>query len=165
MDNAATHEPDSPWYTMGRFGDGSHKTLYLAESPRSAVAEFLRRHPEFMDLQEDLDISIYEIQTEVVCDCLDVRTEPAATSVGMPYDRLTSSEADEETRYMECRELGAQALQAAFCGIGYPAAGATWDTWNLVLLGDANEHGRWRVSGAHVVDRPSLEAADVRVLP
>jgi hypothetical protein len=164
LDNAATHAPDSPWFTFGRFGEGRYKTLYLAESARGAVAEYLRRHPEFLDLQDDLDITIYAIDAVVPCDCLDVRQVSSSTTIGFPHARLGSSDDDEAVRYSECRALGADAVAAGLCGLAYLSAAATWATWNLVLFGESNEPGRWQLLSCAPVARPVLAAADVNVL-
>lgn len=165
LDNAATHAAESPWFTLGRFGAGAHKTLYLAESAKGAMAEYLRRHPELLDFQEDLDITVYEVETAAGCDCLDVRKAAMSAAIGFPHDRLTSSEHDEVVRYAECRTLAAQVQGTALCGIAYPSAAATWATWNLVLFGEANQPGRWRVQPSRPVARPLLSPVDVRPLP
>jgi len=164
LDNRATHAPDSPWFALGRFGEGAHKTLYLAESPRGAIAEFLRMHPEFLQFQNDLNITVYEILTAVGCECLDVRREALSEAIGFPHERLASSERDEAVRYVECRALGAAVADSELCGIAYPSAGATWVTWNLVLFGDANQLGRWQVVSCRPVSRPTLSPSGVRAL-
>lgn len=164
LDNAATHDADSPWFTYGRFGAGGYKTLYLAESPTGALAEFLRRHPELFDFQSDLDITIYGIDVVTDCDLLDVRERALSDAIGFNYERLLSSDPDESIRYVECRELGAQAMAADLCGLAYPSAAATWATWNVVLFGDSNQPGRWQVLACAPVGTPALAAAAVNIL-
>ncbi len=160
--SGAQHAPDSPWWGVARFGAGEHKTLYLAASPEGAMAEFFRRFPEFLNMQGDLSIALFRVDVDVACDCLDVRNPDQADAVGIPFDRLLSSEADETIRYSECRELAKEAIAAGRCGLTYPSAAATWDTWNLVLFGDP---GPWTASGHMEVARPRMAAADVNPLP
>ena len=159
----ANYSADSPWSSMGRFGDGRHKTLYLAESPAAAVAEFLRRHPEFMDLQSSLAISIYEIDINVEGECLDVRTDENADACGVGRARLTSSDEDENVRYVECRLLAEAVITCGGVGIAYPSAAALWGQWNLVLFGDP-ERGRWLSVGVSSVARPVVSRDDVAAL-
>lgn len=161
LDNTARYEPSSPWFGIGRFGAGAHKTLYLAASPEGAMAEFFRRHPEFFDFQDDLDITLYQLAVQVPCECLDVRTPPQAASIGLGFDRLLSSEADESVRYEECRALAKDAMGAGLCGVAYPSAAAIGPAWNLVLFGDP---GAWAVTSYAPIDRPRLEPAEVQPL-
>lgn len=164
IDALATYEVDSPWFTSGRFGDGAWKTLYVAESGEGAMAEYFRRHPEFLDFQDDLVISLYELELDIPGPCLDVRADAGQQLARIARDRLVSSEKDEGVRYAECRELAGNALAADLVGIAYPSAAAAWTSWNLVLFGGPSAT-RWVCLARRVVDRPHLAAADVRILP
>lgn len=163
IDALATYDVDSPWFSLGRFGDGTWKTLYLAESPEGAMAEYFRRHPEFLAFQDDLVITLHELDMTVVGDCVDVRSDAGQAAAGIGYDRLVSSEDDEDSRYEECRQLARRALSAGRVGIGYPSAAAAWACWNLVLFGDPAA-GAWVCASHRPVPMPRLDGADVRVL-
>lgn len=163
LDVAATYDPDGPWPSAGRFGDGTVKTLYVAESPDGAIAEYLRRHPEFVELQESLRLRVYEIDLEVVAVCVDVRDAAGQLAAGIAEARLTSSESDESIRYAECRALASDAIASGAVGIAYPSAAAAWSTWNLVLFGDRST-STWVSHGFRVVARPMVSGSDVRTL-
>lgn len=154
---------DSPWYGGGRFGTGSYKTLYVASSARGAMAEFFRRHPEFLDLQEDLMIRLFKLDLRVEGECLDVRTEDAARAVGIEPSRLTSSDPDEDVRYRECRELAGIMLERDGTGITYPSASTGPPTWNFVLFGD-QKAGRWVCLNRSSVEIPRIDAEQVNIL-
>ena len=164
MPNAANYSPDSPWWSRGRFGDRTHKTLYLAESAAAAVAEFLRRHPEFIDLQAHLTIGIYEIVLSIEGNCLDVRADQDAEACGINRARLVSSEEDEGVRYAECRLLAEAVIESEGVGIAYPSAAASWGQWNLVLFGDP-QGGKWLSLEVSAVARPVVSREHVAVLP
>lgn len=163
--NDATYEPCSPYPSVSRFGDGTHKTVYFAESMKGAMAEFFRRSPELLDFQDDLAIVLYQLEVEIVGDCLDLRGKPSRSAVGITLERLTSSETDETVRYQECRELAADVVREALVGVVYPSAAATWnDAWNLVLLGDQSSR-TWECKGHSQVPPPHLAAGEVSSLP
>lgn len=159
----ATYEPCSPYPSLGRFGDGSHKTVYVAESPEGAMAEFFRRHPELLAFQDDLVISLFELDLNIAGVCLDVTSTKSRDDVGIPADRLISSEADEEIRYAECRELATDTVSASLIGIVYPAAGAVWDTRNAVLFGEQGP-STWACEDHRLTARPVIDPAHVRPL-
>jgi len=162
VDAAAAYDPASSYPSEGRFGDGSFPTLYLAESAEGAMAEFFRRHVELLALQDDLRIRLFEIEVNVTGDCLDVRSTTGQWAVGISRERLTSSDADEGVRYAECRQLAHDTLGAGGRGIGYPSAGASWETWNLVVFGDDGDG--WTAISRAEVACPRLAASDVRAL-
>ena len=161
----AIYAPCNPHPSLGRFGDGTAKTVYVAESGRGAMAEFFRRSPELFDFQDDLVIVLYELDLEIAGNCLDVRDEASRQTVGIPLDRLTSSELDESTRYGECRQLAQDVASQRLWGILYPSAAATWaDAWNMVLFGDQSPVG-WECRDHRELARPRLKSADVSPLP
>lgn len=164
QDAAATYPPDSPWFSLSRFGGGSHKTLYVAETSEGAVAEFLRRHPELIDFQDDLRIVLYELRLQVDGGCVDLRDPRIVATMGIEPDRLTSSDRDEDARYAECRRVAETSVQADASGIFYPSAATVWVAWNLVLLGDSGPR-RWTCESYHAVARPRLADVDIRALP
>lgn len=158
----AAYDPDGPWTTPGRFGDGTFKTIYFADTDSAAVAEFLRRNPELMDFQDSLTIRLYSLDLDAAGECVDVRTDAHAHGVGIPLDRLQSSDADESVRYRECRELARDAHGRGRAGIAYRSAATVWDAWNLVLFGDQGVD--WRCDEWRLVPRPSLDPGEVHIL-
>ena len=163
LDAGATYDPASSYASVARFGDGTIKTLYLAATPEGAMAEYFRRHPEFLALQDKLAIRLFEVDLRVEGTCVDVRTDAGQRAADITRDRLVSSEHDENLRYAECRELATWAVAESFDGISYPSAAAMWDTWNLVLFGDPTS-GRWIATGTRVIARPIIEETAVRCL-
>ncbi|WP_165640164.1 RES family NAD+ phosphorylase [Klenkia brasiliensis] len=163
VNSSSSYDADSPWFGVGRFGDGSGKTLYVAESDTGAVAEFLRRHPEFAELQDALAIRLYEIDLDVVGRCLDVRTAAGQTAARVSLDRLVSSEDDEVARYRESRQLATQAQGEGFTGIAYPSAAAMWACWNLVLFNDPSTT-TWQSRACREIPVPKVDPANVRFL-
>ena len=147
----------------GRFGDGTRYVAYFAESAAGAVAEFLRRHPEFLYQQENLNIRVYKVDLSVPGTLLDVRTEALAAAAGVRVERLTSSEQDEQARFQECWALAARADEALFVGILYQSAAARWTAWNVALFGKSSE-ATWRVLDAREVDVPQVHRDLVRPL-
>ena len=79
-------------------------TLYVSESAVGATAEFYRRNPEFLDNQPPLaKLSVFQLDLELMTRTLDVRSPGNATTVGINFDRLRSSEARPARRYRECQ--------------------------------------------------------------
>ena len=72
-----TYEPCSSYASLSRFGDGTHKTVYVAESMEGAMAEFFRRSPELLNFQDDLAIVLYRLEVQIIGDCLDFEVLPA----------------------------------------------------------------------------------------
>lgn len=163
LDSQANYAPDSPWYSRARFGDGTYKTIYLAHTAEGAIAEYLRRHPEFLNFQDDLRLVLYELDLSVNGECVDVRTPAGQSQVGIATDRLTSSEDDEDVRYVECRQLAAEVVAAGLTGIAYPAAAVTSGAWNVVLFGDQSAN-TWTATSYREVSRPRVDPRAVRVL-
>jgi hypothetical protein len=130
------------------------------------MAEFYRRNPGLLAMQDDVSIRLSHIQVEVEADCLDVRTDEQALAAGIATDRLLSSEADEKVRYQECRELADEVEAADGQGIAYPSAAMpTADAWNLVLFGP-EAPGSWTslaVAGIHPL--PLVPPSEVSILP
>ena len=158
----ATYPPDDPYPSKSRFGDGSLWTLYLAETPTGAVAEFLRRHPEFLMLQEDLRIRVYEISLTVTCEVLDLLAGACQRIAGVEQRDLVSSDPDEDTRYERCRDL-AKKFSTRCCGFRYPSASLHSHRWNLVLFG-LQDPDQWICSAVRLVGRPWVAPAEVRAI-
>lgn len=163
QDAGAAYEPCSPYPSVARFGDGTYKTLYVAESAAGAMAEYFRRHPELLDFQDDLVIGLYELDLNVTGDCLNVSDATGQASVGITSARLSSSDPDQDVRYVECRELAAASVALGLTGVIYPSAGAAWAVRNLVLFHDP-EPGRWTCGGHRPTTRPHVTPSDVRPL-
>jgi len=161
LPQGANYPPDGPWPGKGRFDTGEHKTLYLAATAEGAMAEFFRRFPELLEIQDDLIIGFFEVELEVSADCVDVRTPSGAAVIGIELLRLRSSEPDELSRYAECRALAVECITAGFVGLAYPSAASVAETWNLVLFGEQSEPG-WHGLGYQPVPRPRLTSVDVR---
>jgi hypothetical protein len=89
-------------------------------TPAAAASEFLRRHPEFLLLQDASRIRIWGFDVTVSDPVLDVRTEAKADLINFPFDRLKSNDADERARYTECRELATD-VEEKGTGIEYPS--------------------------------------------
>lgn len=76
-----------------------------------------------------------------------------------PFDRLTSSEANEEVRYSECRQLAS--LVEGEAGIGHPSAGYLDPAaWNLTLFGAKGD--RWQAEEVTEVTRPNVPLSAIR---
>lgn len=163
MEDHADYPADSPWPTStGRFDDGERPTLYVSSSPEGAVAEFLRRHPELVGLQEALRLRVFAFDLTVQIPGCDVRSESQASAVGFPYERLSSSESDPETRYAECRELVRDVESESGVGVAYPSA-AHRKAENFVVFHDSSD-ATWRTSKADVVGTPRISTSDLRPL-
>lgn len=145
----------------GRFDNGVRLTLYVSESPEGAMAEYLRRHPEFLDGQGNLAIRLFEVQI-AIDSTLDVRTVSHASIVGIPFERLRSSDRDEATRYHECRLL-ADEVEPRGVSIGYPSAALRDRASNFVVFGPESP-GTWVVSDVAEIDLPYVEPTLVSVL-
>jgi hypothetical protein len=147
----------------GRYSNGQRFVLYLAASPEVAVAEFLRWHPEFIDLQSDLRISVFEIQFDCSGQALDVSDELQTQKIPFPFERLISSEPDAVTRYAECRSLAADCELAS--GEAIRAPSAAWPTSadpNTTLFGE--DCAKWLVSSPIDVGLPTVDPALVRII-
>lgn len=163
LPNDAGYPPDDPWPGAARFDDGVTKTLYVAASAESAMAEFFRSNPEFVGLAEFVDVDVFALGLEVAGDCLDVRTGPLAERAGITLERLRSSDREPTVRYAECLLLARRAIESGNVGIAYPSAAAAWDTFNLVLMGDPGID-RWVCRSRGIVARPAVDAGVIRFL-
>lgn len=158
-----TYNPAESWWSKNRFSNGSFRTLYLAASARGALAEFLRRHPELLDFQDELIIEMYEIEAVVNGECLDVRTPLKCEIIGAAFSDLTSSDADEVERYRVCRCVGQESRDRGFTGILYPSA-ALSGTYNLALFDEPSAKG-WSCARCDEVELPPpLDPSAVHVL-
>lgn len=163
LDAEAAYAPDDPFQSSeGRYSNGIRKVLYVAQTPEVAISEYLRHHPEFLDLQPYLRLRISEITIEVpVVATLDVRTEEQAAKIPFPYHRLLSSERDACTRYADCREL-ADSCDSSSGVTGPSAALAVPGPWTYALFGERGD--RWVSNGCTDVPRPTIDPASVRLL-
>ena len=153
------YDPAQAWPGTGRFDDGIEPTLYLANSPEGAVAEYLRRHPELFGLA--LLVELWEIAVDVIKPALDLRGPIAQSTVGVRLDRLTSSDKNELERYRECRALMRDVISASLTGVLYPSAALrTGERWNLVLRGSDG----WTSAATGQISPPSVAEGDVVVL-
>jgi hypothetical protein len=157
----ATYRAGEPWPSNGRFGNGVRRVLYTALTPAAAASEFLRRHPEFLNLQDASRIRIWEFDVKASAPVLDVRTEPNAELIAFPFDRLTSSDADEAVRYAECRVLASDVEQAG-TGLEYPSPALPGGEC-FVLFGVRGS--AWETSKEREVPRPGVDPTLVAVLP
>ncbi len=161
LEAAATYDPDSPYQTSGgRFDNGRRLTVYLASSPEGAVAEYLRRNPEFLALQDFLRIRVFEVRVHVQGRCLDIRTDSQASLAGVELATLTSDDPDESARYGYWRGVADAVNEEA--GIAYPSAAHAPPAWCLVLFGA--EGDRWVSQGFMEIPRPTVDAKAVNVL-
>lgn len=162
-DALARYDPCSPYPGNGRFGDGSHKTVYAAQSAEAAVAEYLRRHPELLSLQDDLVIRLWEMSIEIHGERLDLTHSACQTRAGISEERLRSSESDERVRYAECRALANEAETVGLVGLCYPSAATTWFAVNHVFFGEQGI-ASWQCHEHHEIERPQISAESVSVL-
>jgi RES domain-containing protein len=161
LEAGAGYAPDSPYATSGgRFDNGRRLTVYLASSPEGAVAEFLRRHPELLALQEFLRIQVFEVRVRIVGRCLDIRSPDQASQAGVDLTTLASDHPDEAVRYGYWRELAD--LVNAEAGIAYPSAAHQRPASCLVLFGSEGE--RWVSEGFEEIPRPTVDTAAVIAL-
>lgn len=161
------YHPRAPSPAKSRFNDGTWWANYFASSARGAVAEFLRRNPEFFNLESDLEITIelFEIEISVEKEVAEVRDSVGQLQAGISLERLTSSEPDEVVRYLECREFAKIVLLQNLVGIAFPSAAATWaGAWNLVVF-EKEILGNWLIAHFVEVNPPSLTNSEVNVLP
>ena len=121
----------------------------------------MRRHPEFLHGQENLAIRVFEVHVDVTS-ALDVRTASKASIVGIPFERLRSSDPDEVTRYRECRLLADQ-VEPRGAGVGYPSAALRDKACNFVLFGPESP-GAWKVRAVAQVELAYVDPALVTVL-
>jgi hypothetical protein len=115
----AEYEPNAPWPGNGRFDSDSTPTLYLSSSAEGALAEYYRRHPEFLEFQDRLKVRLFEIEFTGGGEGLDVSTEDRTEEIGFPWERLRSSDARRVDRYRECQLLARDVLDE----LGGPESG------------------------------------------
>lgn len=128
-----SYSADEVWPGSGRFDTGTIPTLYVSFTPEGAIAEYLRRHPKLIAIQNYLKIDLFEVQIFSESDGLNVSDESLAETVGIGWDRLRSSDHDELERYRECRQLAREVIAATGVSIEYPSA-ALEDGVNVVLF-------------------------------
>lgn len=164
LPRSANYGPVAPFAAVNRFGYGQHPTLYVSGSATGAICEFLRLHPEFIELQDGIDVRFYEISFNVAGTVLDVRVPRGQALAGITAESLTSSDADETIRWAECWRLADESVAAGHTGIAYPTAASTRDAeWNLVFLENATVGG-WSVVEVRESVLPTVLAADVRLV-
>lgn len=159
----AAYEAWEPWPTSeGRFDDGNRATLYLSRSREGAVAEFYRKHPELLHLQHKVKHRLFRMDLEAHSQGLAVETAGKADVVGIPYERLTSSDSDPGTRYRECRRLAADVDNEGGIGISYPAAAYPGVTHVVAFHSPGPE--RWEVTQPAPVEVPTVDPPRVNVV-
>lgn len=163
LDAEAPYEPDDPFPSSeGRYSNGIRKVLYVAQTPEVAVSEYLRHHPEFLDLQPYLRLRVSEITIDIpAVAALDIRAEEQADKIPFPYHRLISSERDPVIRNAECREL-ADSCDSSSGITGPSAALDVLGAWTFALFGDKTD--RWTSNGCTDIPRPTVDPALVRPL-
>lgn len=159
----APYSAASPWVTTdGRFDDGVTPTLYLSFSPEGAIAEFYRRHSELLAFQGRLKVQLFRVNLSARSHGLDVSTQELADEVGVPFERLRSSDLKRNPRYHECRQLSKAVHSKGGISVHYPSA-AYEATNNVVAFGAPGIS--WEAYVDDEVPVPVLEPALVRVLP
>ena len=161
----ASYNPDEPFEsTEGRFSNGIRATLYLSETPEGAIAEWLRRHPEFISMQHSLRVSLNMVEIVFSSTALDIRTSEQAKMAAFPFDRLRSSESDPKIRYKECRVLATDVENVnGSIGILYPSAALkNSNTWNIVLFGKVSDN--WHPKGFLKIDRPVVDEEKIQLI-
>jgi hypothetical protein len=146
----------------GRFDNGLRLTFYVASTPEGALAEYLRRNPEYLNDQDILDIRVFELKFDVVVSALDLSTHEKSSRVGIQFERLRSSDLDEHARYAECRLL-ADEVEARGVGILYPSAALRDRATNLACLGPQSSVA-WRISTYEEVALPRVDPSLVTPL-
>lgn len=157
----AKYRSSEAWPGSGRFDDGATPTLYLSFTPEGATAEYLRRNPEFMDIQHDLKIDIFEVHISSESEGLDVSNESLAEAVGVKWERLRSSDPDEQIRYRECRQLAREVIDISGISIKYPSA-ALEETHNVVLF--QTETSSWTADQGARIPAPQVNPELVTLL-
>lgn len=165
LKHSAWWSPTDPFRDPdGRFGSTSRFTLYVSESATAATAEFFRRNPTLLSLQDRSRIRIFEVRLSVGGNCADVRTPALAAAANIGFDRLTSNEADIQVRYADCHALADDVEARGGCGVAYPSAALLVPgTWNLVTFGQAGPS--WSVVSAVEISRPHVDPSRVQVAP
>lgn len=88
-------------------------------------------------------MKVFKLEVEPHQVIVDLRTPEVARLVGIPFERLTSSDRNESERYGECRELAAE-IEAADLGVAYPSP-ALADRFNVAYFGQTAEGWSSRV--------------------
>ena len=147
----------------GRFNDGRRLVLYTASSADGACAEYFRRRPELLPLQARVKLRVVQVSVSAGS-VLNVTTADRAEAAGIAAERLVSSDADEDKRYRECRELADRVDAAGGNGIQHlNAALRDGKTWNAALFGTRSDG--WEVHGDVTdVATPTIDAASVHAL-
>ena len=155
------YRADEPWPSIsGRFDDAQTPSLYLSCTPEGAVAEYMRWNYKLISKQHNLLLELYEVIVTSEQNGLDVSTRSLADIVNIQWDRLRSSDPDEQVRYRECRQLSEDVIKASGVSIKYPSA-ALEETHNIVLF--QTETSRWT---ANLGDRVQVPWVDPkRVTP
>jgi RES domain-containing protein len=164
LPSSAKYLPNSPWPSVNRFGRGDYPTLYLSGSAIAAMSEFFRLHAEFLELQEDLAIRLFEMELSTFGNVVDLTESAGQVAIGISEERLSSSEPSVEVRFAECWEVGEWAVSEGFVGIAYPCAATSRpNEWNIVLFG-AESTESWQLENVHLIGMPIVSPEDVRTL-
>lgn len=145
--------------SIGRFGDGSFSTLYLAETAEGAMAEFFRSNPSFLAQQAGLKVRLFGITVEVIGATHDLCDVDTCSALGIPPERLTSNDRDPAVRWAECQAVARQVRAGGAIGLIYPSA-ALPGGWNLVLF-DEPAPTAWRAIDHEDEEAPYVDPARV----
>lgn len=158
--SSATYDPCQAWPGVGRFDVDGIPTLYMSRSAEGAVAEYYRRHPEFLAFQGRLKHRLFRLGFTGEGDGLDVRSTDRAERVGVSYERLRSSDKRRDDRFRECHDLARAVVASSGRCIEYPSA-AYDGAENVVALGSFG----WHAAVEQQIALPPIEPALVRALP
>lgn len=162
ISRGANYRADEPWPgSSGRFDDAQTPSLYLSFTPEGAVAEFLRWNYKLIPNRHKLILEIYEVFVTSKQNGLDVSTRGLADAVHIRWDRLRSSDHDEQVRYRECRQLSEEVIKASGVSIKYPSA-ALEETHNVVLF--QTRTSTWTAKQGDQVSVPPIDPERVTPL-
>jgi len=156
----APYPPDDPFASDGgRFCDASIPTLYVAEQPETAVAEYLRWNPELIGLQDVLSLRLFRFTAKINAEEYDLMTAGCGDPFDVPVSWPNPEHADPSVRYRDTRTLARwvfgdqNGAAIRFRSAARPAA----DSPNHVLFAD-----RWeRTSDIEEVERPFVDGSDI----
>jgi hypothetical protein len=159
--SSAAYSPTTSYPGLGRFDNGTRLTLYVSSNAEGAVAEYFRRHPELLPLQDAVALRVFEMELTSHSRLLDVRTGGGATAAGITLERLISSDANESSRYKECRALAGRA-ESRYPGITWHSAAYSDSVYCVVLFGMNRD--RWDLDIVTEIPKPTIDVARVQVI-
>lgn len=148
----ALYAPKTSWATdSGRFDDGVRATLYVSTTAEGAVAEFFRPRAHLLLIRDVVKLRLYKLDMQVAGRVMAVISGPDAVAAGIEPERLTSNDADETTRYRECRALADRVEADGGVGIRFPGAAHVDHPPNVVVFGEPSP-ASWCVPGVVEVE-------------